>query len=588
MSEGAGTGGSAWKRFSGHGNTAASDYKVWKRWMKAKIAVETRRGLPREAVGPMVFTLLDGEAEKAVEHLEVNDLEREDGEESIFVALDERFPDREASDRIGDSLESVFGLVIEKGETTQAYTGRARTLFASARKEGVDLPPVARGFLLLRGARLGPERRAIVLAASQKQWGFEEIASALRTTYPKQMPSAHIHAVSADGNSVYPDGVPAPVAAATSQEDPDDVTEAEINALVEDDSPIEEEDAIDILATWKETRSAMSKERLQRGFRSTRDALNKLEMKNRCFLCKKVGHFSKVCPLRRKGQSTTSSASSAGTRPHHSVGMVSVEVLMANPDDDEVTETVDINDEDDTWSEIEVLLSSWSRDGDVACKVIEGNATLISKLSNQERFRRLARERREVPHPDFDEDASAPHRDDDDTADCDECEICLCHSPGCGAVDTGCGMCLIGSNTLKEHIEVTKIEPEWIPDAATVRFKAYDGKSRTSNRACWLRWQLPKVQKTIKLMVYVVEGDAGLLISKPVLKMLKARIDTDTDSLYLGAVDVRVPLGEAKGTGHYEVDFQGVREASSPRPLPIDSTKLIIEDGLPAPPQPFQ
>ena len=37
-----------------------------------------------------------------------------------------------------------------------------------AEKEGVDLPDVARGFLLLKGSKLGGDRRAVVLTASQR------------------------------------------------------------------------------------------------------------------------------------------------------------------------------------------------------------------------------------------------------------------------------------------------------------------------------------------------------------------------------------------------------------------------------------
>ena len=35
-----------------------------------------------------------------------------------------------------------------------------------AAREEIELPDVARGYLMLRGARFGPERKAIVLAAA--------------------------------------------------------------------------------------------------------------------------------------------------------------------------------------------------------------------------------------------------------------------------------------------------------------------------------------------------------------------------------------------------------------------------------------
>jgi hypothetical protein len=582
---GGGTAG-AWKRFSGKGNNAGADYKTWRRWVTAKIAVEVRRGLPKEAVGPMVYTLLDDEAERAVEHIDIHDLEAEDGEQMLFTVLDERFPDKEASDRIGEALESVFGLSIERNETSQSYTGRARTLFGTARKEGVDLPPVAQGFLLLRGARLGSERRAIVLAASQRQWGFNEIAAALRTTYPRQMPTTNVHEASA-----WPDDEPEKQAAVAEPRRDDDDNydiETEINEILADgDEPIDEEDAIDILATWKETRAAMNKEKLQRGFKPVnREAFTKLEMRNRCFLCKRTGHFSRQCPMRRNRGGPGSNTSMTTPPPPRSsgsstrsAGMVTVHVMTAPVE----------TDEEDVWQEIDTLLTSWSN-GRPVLGERDGQATLITKLTNAERFRRLARERDGNDMTDENENDQMDVHEVDDTAGNqfvenggqseDEFEVCACHSPGCGAVDTGCGMCLIGSETLTKHMEVSGDAPEWISDAPTVKFKAYDGKVRKSNKACWITWHLRRASKRIRIMTYVIDGDAGLLISKPILKMLGAHLDMESDKLHLAKLNITVPLREAAGSGHYEIDLMDKYQAEDLKKetMQLDERRLRIEE----------
>ena len=86
-----------------------------------------------------------------------------DGADRLFSCLDERFPDLDAHDKIGESLHNVVRLSVDKGECTAAYTGSCRELFEKAAREGIELPGVARGYLMLRGARLGPERKAIVL-----------------------------------------------------------------------------------------------------------------------------------------------------------------------------------------------------------------------------------------------------------------------------------------------------------------------------------------------------------------------------------------------------------------------------------------
>ena len=87
-------------------------------------------------------------------------------------------------DKIGESLDNVFCLRVDKGERTAAYTGRCRELFEKAAREGIELPDVARGFLMLRGARLGLERKAIVLAAAGKSYLERNVAQALRSTFP--------------------------------------------------------------------------------------------------------------------------------------------------------------------------------------------------------------------------------------------------------------------------------------------------------------------------------------------------------------------------------------------------------------------
>ena len=56
-----------------------------------------------------------------------------------------------------------------------------------AARKGIELPELARGHLTLRGARLGPEIKAIVLAAAGKSYVEHSIAQALRATFPHNL-----------------------------------------------------------------------------------------------------------------------------------------------------------------------------------------------------------------------------------------------------------------------------------------------------------------------------------------------------------------------------------------------------------------
>ena len=119
---------------------------------------------------------------------------------------------------------------------------------------------------------------------------------------------------------------------------------------VEDSNePIEEQDAIDVLLSWKQTRTQISREKLARGLGGSQD-LKKLEARVKCFKCQKVGHFSRNCPLRKskgKGSSKGDPNSSQSSRVSY-VNMVKDIVeegyIFVNDDmfvDDEVTAIVE-------------------------------------------------------------------------------------------------------------------------------------------------------------------------------------------------------------------------------------------------------
>ena len=62
----------------------------------------------------------------ALEGITIDDLSAPDGAESVFQCLDARFPDLEAHDKIGGSLDEVFRLRVEIGERTLLTQGSPR------------------------------------------------------------------------------------------------------------------------------------------------------------------------------------------------------------------------------------------------------------------------------------------------------------------------------------------------------------------------------------------------------------------------------------------------------------------------------
>ena len=94
-----------YKRFSGAGANGR-DLKRWKTWCLSKMITMTT--IAKEARGPFVYLMLDGDALTAVEHLEFAEFAIDGGEKFIFNMLEARYPDKDPIDRGGKSLFDVF------------------------------------------------------------------------------------------------------------------------------------------------------------------------------------------------------------------------------------------------------------------------------------------------------------------------------------------------------------------------------------------------------------------------------------------------------------------------------------------------
>ena len=109
--------------------------------------------------------------------------------------------------------------------------------------------------------------------------------------------------------------------------------------LLGGEDAIEEQDAVDVLLSWKQTRQSISKEKLSRGLSS--GGLKKLEARVKCFKCQKVGHFSRNCPLRKGKDGGKGDSSSSSTKVSF--------VCMVNE-----------SAADDGESQIDAVMRSWS------------------------------------------------------------------------------------------------------------------------------------------------------------------------------------------------------------------------------------
>ena len=56
------------------GKTGATEHRAWQRWVRAALVVKKVGGMPPEALGLRIYTLLDGHAAVALEAIEIRDM----------------------------------------------------------------------------------------------------------------------------------------------------------------------------------------------------------------------------------------------------------------------------------------------------------------------------------------------------------------------------------------------------------------------------------------------------------------------------------------------------------------------------------
>ena len=163
----------------------ALEYKRWKTWVLNMLLTLDSK-VPEKARGACVYTLLGGRALDCIEHLEPSEYQVAGGEKVILDILDQRFPQKDKSDEMSETLTSVFGLRAAEGETLKVWISRAGELFERCqRKCKVNFPDEARGWLILNRSGLSDEQRAVILARSGGSLKRDEIGRAMRSCYPE-------------------------------------------------------------------------------------------------------------------------------------------------------------------------------------------------------------------------------------------------------------------------------------------------------------------------------------------------------------------------------------------------------------------
>lgn len=507
------------KRFSGEGDDPGKSLKRWQQWCEAKMT--TIKDLQKHQRGPWIYTLLDGAAWDAVEHIQLSEIATDGGDAKLWKLLQDRFPQREAHDLMGEALGDVFALAAKDQESGKEWTARVReTCEQCHRRASVEFPSEVRGWIALNCAGLSEEQKAIIKAKTQGALDFETVASAFRSCFP---------AFKASG----PKARKAVGVLNVEAEEPDLDDFADVEAFLADHDhasssmdqmePVSESEAAEALAvSWKERRQEISRHQQNRKFgssnqsrRSFRIEVEELKKRTRCRKCNRIGHWAKECRF---------------SGPAKGSGGFGGSDKSSKPAD---LETVNVG----IVQEEEFFVGSIDA-------VPDYNLVPPDEQVSEDVF---------VPAGVFDEQPPI----------FEVMAAGLVSSPGFGVVDSGCGRTLIGETTLQalEQVISQKTSRSIQRYAATNQFRFGNGELERSDTAATIPVCIGG--KLGSIDAAVIRGQAPLLLGRPTLKRLNVKLDFGASTLQFLKSAVSVPMA-TNSAGQVLIDVTAFPESEKP------------------------
>ena len=403
--------------FSGDAEDA-KEYKRWKVWCQNKLL--TLDKLPESSHGAWIYTLLSGKALEAVEHLDPEVYQKKDGDKALWKYLDQRFPQKDDVDELGEILG---------------------------------------GWVTLHRCGLSDEQKAVVIARAGGDLNREKVASSLRSCYPELIHKRRAAMVVDEVFQVDEDQIPEPLETEFSDIQ-DLMDEHQVNEPAEDEAFPEEEVAEVLAATWKEKRQELNRLQRSRQFgkakeirREFRVEVEELKAKTTCHRCGKRGHWARECKAPKntqKNQDRGSSSSASGAAMVVPLEEKDVNFVAAVASLDKLRAKVPCRNCG--------RLGHWFRN--CPDRVSTGVASVDSSSSLMDRTRARA---------------------SDETQPC-QFNVALVSCPGFGVLDSGCGRSIVGISTLREFEKLWRSCGMTAPTPVqeTHQFKYGNGEVETS------------------------------------------------------------------------------------------------------------
>ena len=159
------------------GSRKKNAYKEWKRTVEAyRYAFD----VPAKNLAPRVWLKLRGEAKEAVEHLEISELNTDDGMDVLWDILDKAFGQIEV-EKLEECMDGFWSFRRTYGMDMESYITGLRTAKRRMEKEdpGSKLSDKAYSVRLLKRSGLSIEEKRQVLAATNAVYETKQIEQAL-------------------------------------------------------------------------------------------------------------------------------------------------------------------------------------------------------------------------------------------------------------------------------------------------------------------------------------------------------------------------------------------------------------------------
>eukprot|EP00435_Cladocopium_sp_Y103_P020104 s1338_g4.t2 len=468
---------------------------------------EFETDVPPVKRGAKLLRSLEGQAKLAVDEMTFEEITSEKGIQNIMDRLREYFvPHLEVS--LPRAFEAaVYGTPRQSKEGFNEYLARMDKAFSRLRKEGVDLPDGAQGYILYRQASLNESQDQRFLVWADGRYDRKSVIHALRKLDKVLKEKSKGHFVS-EGDPEYSEAF---------------LTEDPYGMIAEDDDEnyvylqegdldniLEEDDVLAAMASYQEIRKAVKDQQKGRGFykgfgkkgfgkaegkgKWKRVHQEQVKLRTRCWKCGQVGHLSREC--RSESNAKTNQSSSGASLTSSTAGKSGFFVTS-----------------DDT---VEGMQSQyWLK------KFVEDRAKTRSAS----------------PHGAYKSGAA---------------QFCgICTSAEQGIVDTAAEGGLVGSCALariEKRLNERGLKVMWIPKKTSA--KGVGGQATVVGVA-----MLPIGIGGVNglLEITVVEGDVPLLLPIRMMTALKTIIDLNNMTFNMKLYDVAVDMFQL-ASGHVAID----------------------------------